>query len=345
MRSLIATAAIVLLGLPAARAVQEPPKKPPAPAEPSAPGVNPANPEPPAGAPAGQEAKQRSKALEDLLRQLQTHPESRRVAAPAAHAGAEEPQAATSPANEKSIVRLTRMSDLVQLVHLGLQRDLAFWDKSVELAPGDEVRQGAKAVTILDYADGANCRFDGPATYRLTSDGAASPRLLEIERIARFAQFTLGQGDVDTVLTLPGGNELAGRHALVTVRDFDQRAIELRNAGPEPVVLRSPYLGATLLTLNVGQKVTLPVLPEPSAFVPRLTHDASTGDAARGTLLVEAQPEIALRTVGDSVELRGDGPIPAIARANGARVVLRPGEQLTLARVPLGDPRRKESEH
>lgn len=321
MRSLIPTAALVLLGLSAARGVQEPP----------------------AGAPGGQEAKQRSKALEDLLRQLEAHPESRHVTPPGRTA-AEEPQAA-APGSERSIVRLTRMSDLVQLVHLGSQRDLAFWDKSVELAPGDEVRQGAKAVTLLDYADGANFRFDGAASYRLTSDGTASPRLLEVSRIARFAQFTLGQGDVDTVLTLPGGNELAGRHALVTAVDFDQRALEIRNTGPEPVVLRSPYLGATLLTLNAGQKVTLPVLPEPSAFVPRLSHDASTGDAARGTLLVEAQPEIALRTVGDSVELRGDGPITAIARANGARVVLRPGEQITLARVPLGDPRRKESEH
>jgi hypothetical protein len=237
------------------------------------------------------------------------------------------------------------MSDLVQIVHLGAQRDLAYWDKTVDLVPGDEVRQGGKAVTILDYADGATFRFDGVASYRLTSDGLANPRLLEVDRIGRFAQFQLGSGELDTVLTLPGGNELAGRDARITVNDFDQRAIELRNSGPGPVVLRSPYLGATLLTLSPGQKVTLPVLSEPSAFVPRLTHDASTGDAARGTLLVEAQPEVALRLVGDAIELRGDGPITAIARACGARVVLRPGEQLTLARVPLGDARRKESEH
>jgi hypothetical protein len=345
MRSLIAAAALVLLAASAARARQVPPAKPPEPSAPTPPGVKPAQTEPPAGAPAGQEAAKRSKALEDLLRQLEKRPDSRKVTPPGGPPATAAGEAAAPAPDERRIVKLTRMSDLVQVVHLGAQRDLAYWDKKVDLAPGDEVRQGAKAVTILDYADGATFRFDGVASYRLTSDGLANPRLLEVVRLARFALFTLGQGDVDTVLTLPGGNELAGRHALISAHDFDQRAIELRNSGPEPVVLRSPYLGATLLTLASGQKVTLPVLPEPSAFVPRLTHDATTGDAARGTLLVEAQPEVGLRLVGESIALSGDGPITAIARACGARVVLRPGDQITLARVPLGDPRRKESEH
>jgi hypothetical protein len=331
MRSLMTTAALVLLGVPAARATQETPTNPPAPAP----------------APAGQDATKRSKALEELLRQLQSQPDARHVAKPGAKADAKRPAggADATPSAERRIVRMTRMSDLVQVVHQGAQRDLAYWDKSVELVPGDEVRQGAKAVTIFEYADGANFRFDGPAQILLTSDGLANPRLLEVSQLARFALFTLGKGEIDTVVTLPGGNELAGRDALVSVHDFDQRAVELRNTGPEPVVLRSPYLGATLLTLAPGQRVTLPVLPEPSAYVPHLTHDATTGDAARGTLIVEAQPEVGLRQVGDSVEVRGDGPVTAIARACGARLVLRPGEQLTLARVPLGDARRKESEH
>jgi hypothetical protein len=57
---------------------------------------------------------------------------------------------------------------------------------------------------------------------------------------------------------------------------------------------------------------------------------------------VTAQPEIGLRVDGDAIEVHGDGPVTAIARACGARVVLRPGEQMRLARAPIGAPRKKE---
>jgi hypothetical protein len=336
MRARMTTAAaIVLLGVATASAVQETPAHPPAPEPDTKP------------APAGQDAAKRSKALEDLLRRLATQPDSRRVALPGARtaAGGGGETAAAQPQSEQRTVRVTRHSDLVQVVHLGIQRDLAYWDKVVEMVPGDEVRQGGKAVTVFDYPDGANYRFEGPATIRVTSDGLANPRLLEVDSLARFALFTFGKSEIDTVITLPGGNELAGRDARVSVNDLDLRAVEIRNTGPDPVVLRSPYLGATLLTVAAGQRVVLPVIPEPSAFIPHLSHDATAGDAERGRLVVEAQPEIGLRVAGDSVELRGDGPVTAIARACGARLVLRPGETLTLTRVPLGDARRKESEH
>jgi len=234
------------------------------------------------------------------------------------------------------------MSDVVQVVHAGVQRDLSFWDKHCDMAPGDEVRQGPKAMTIVDYADGASFKIEGPAILRFASDGVANPRQVEFDRLSRSAYLVLGRGEVDTVVALPGGNELAGRDARLSLHDYDLRALEIRNSGPEPVVLRSPYLGATLLTLEPGHRVLLPVLAEPSAFVPHLTHDATTGDDARGRLVVTAQPEIGLRVDGDAIEVRGDGPVTAIARACGARVVLRPGEQMRLARAPLGDPRRKE---
>jgi hypothetical protein len=324
MRSVVTAAACLLLGVAETRAKGQ---EAPAPA-PSAP--------PEEAAP--QQEEPRSKELEELLRKLASEHAGRAPASEAPASGAH--AVARTPTDR--VIHVTRMADVVQVVHAGAQRELAYWDKHAEMGPGDELRQGPKAVTLVDYSDGASFKFEGPAILRFTSDGLANPRLLEIERLSRSAFLFLGRGDVDTVLTLPGGNELAGRNARVTLHDFDLRALEIRNSGPDPVVLRSPYLGATLLTLEKGHRVLLPVLAEPSAFVPHLTHDASTGDEARGRLVVTAQPEIGLRVDGDAIEVHGDGPVTAIARACGARVVLRPGEQMRLARAPIGAPRKKE---
>jgi hypothetical protein len=319
MRSVVTAAACVLLGAAGARAFQDAP----APAE------------------SGKQEAPRSKELEELLKRLASERSGRARPAEGPAKGARA-AAAAERAPQDRVIRATRMSDVVQVVHAGLQRDLSYWDKHAEMAPGDELRQGPKAVTLVDYSDGASFKIEGPALLRFTSDGLANPRQVEFERLSRSAYLFLGRGDVDTVLTLPGGNELAGRNARVTLHDFDLRALEIRNSGPDPVVLRSPYLGVTLLTLEPGHRVMLPVLAEPAAFVPNLTHDAATGDDARGRLVVVAQPEIGLRVDGDAIEVLGAGPVTAVARACGARVVLRPGEVLRLARAPLGEPRRKE---
>jgi hypothetical protein len=326
MRSVVTAAACLLLGVAETRAMGQ-----------EAPAPAPASSAPPKEA-APQQEEPRSKELEELLRKLASEHAGRAPASEAPASGAH----AVARAPTDRVIHVTRMADVVQVVHAGAQRELAYWDKHAEMGPGDELRQGPKAVTLVDYSDGASFKFEGPAILRFTSDGLANPRLLEIERLSRSAFLFLGRGDVDTVLTLPGGNELAGRNARVTLHDFDLRALEIRNSGPDPVVLRSPYLGATLLTLEKGHRVLLPVLAEPSAFVPHLTHDASTGDEARGRLVVTAQPEIGLRVDGDAIEVHGDGPVTAIARACGARVVLRPGEQMRLARAPIGAPRKKE---
>ena len=335
MRSVVTATACVLLGAARARAFQDAPA-PAAPGKPAAPPQE--APRSPAASP--QEAP-RSKDLEELLKRLASE-RSGRVPSTDRPATGARAAAAAERAPADRVIRATRMSDVVQVVHAGLQRDLSYWDKHAEMAPGDELRQGPKAVTLVDYSDGASFKIEGPALLRFTSDGLANPRQVEFERLSRSAYLFLGRGDVDTVLALPGGNELAGRNARITLHDFDLRALEIRNSGPDPVVLRSPYLGATLLTLEPGHRVMLPVLAEPAAFVPNLTHDAATGDDARGRFVVVAQSEIGLRVDGDAIEVHGDGPVSAIARACGARVVLRPGEMLRLARAPLGDPRRKE---
>src|SRR5262249_18114888 len=161
----------------------------------------------------------RSKELEDLLKRLASDRGRARPGEPA-EPGAH-PAAAAAHAPQDKVIRATRMSDVVQVVHAGVQRDLSYWDKHCDMAPGDEIRQGPKARTVVDYADGASFKIEGPALLRFTSDGLANPRQVEFERLSRSAYLSLGRGDVDTVLALPGGNELAGRDARLPLHDFD----------------------------------------------------------------------------------------------------------------------------
>ncbi len=281
-----------------------------------------------------------SQALEELLRRL-----AQERGEPTDDGSLEAPAGEPGPAGRKVLEppRLTRSSDSVQVATAkGERRDLAYWDSRLDLEPGDEVRQGPRATTLLDFADGTHVRVDGRALWRMTTAVGASPRRIVFEELRRMAEFRLGRADLDTVLTLPGGNELACRQARVTVLDFDVRALEIRNGGPEPVVVRSPYLGARVIPLAAGQRVVLPVLPEPAAAVDHLTHEASVFDDARGRLKVEAPDEVVLAAAGDSIEMTGRGSIPGIVRACGARMVVRPGETMTLTRAPLGFPRPTE---
>jgi len=286
----------------------------------------------------------RSKALEDLLRRLAEErgapsvvpPSPREAPVPAA-------EGSPLPPAERAILR--RASDSVQVVLAnGLRRDLQYWDASLELGAGDEVRQGSHSCAVLEFPEGARIRVDGVAKWRMKSDVRTSPRLLEFVELGRVAVLHLGEGGIDTVVVLPGGTELAGRGARVVVRDRDQRALEIRNSGPEPVVTRNPYVGAGVITLPAGQRVFLPVRPEPAAQVAHLTHDAVLFDANRGRLVVQAPDEIALTAAADAIELAGRGPVTGVARACGARLVLAPGATIRLTRAPLGWPRPREWE-
>jgi hypothetical protein len=294
-----------------------------------------APPAPPQAAPgSGQEQPPpRSTALEDLLRRLA---EERAAAGAPAAAPSEEPaRAPVVPNSERPVLR--RGSDSVQIAFAnGKRRQLTWWDARVELSSGDEVRQDGKATVLVDFADGAHFRVEGTAVWRLAGDPATSPRRVEFEELRRSGEFQFGDADLDTVLSLPGGNEIAGRRTHLVVHDFDLRAHEIRNGGPESVVIRSPYLGARLLTLAPGQHVWLPALPEPSAFVSHLTHEAAIFDAMRGRLVVQAPDEIDLTARESSVLLAAKGPIAGVARACGSRFVVQPGTSLTLTRVPLG---------
>jgi hypothetical protein len=240
---------------------------------------------------------------------------------------------------------LTRASDPIQiLLASGERRELHYWDSRLELGAGDEVRQGGRACAILEFAEGAHFRVEGLAIWRLQSEASASPRRLEFSELTKSADFHLGRSSVDTVLTLPGGNELAGRNARITVRSIDLRAFEVRNTGPEPVVARCPYLGGRIVTLAPGQRVLLPSLAEPSAYLAHLSHDASLFDDAHGRLVVQAPEQVELAASGGSIEVKGRGAITGIARACGARMVVTPGSTLRLTRAPLGTPRQREWE-
>ena len=283
-----------------------------------------------------------SKALDDLLRRLAEERGAPSLVPPSPNEPAP-PEGALpiDPALRRA--RLTRVSDAVEVLTADRRRrDLEFWDKHFELEVGDEVRQSSRSCTLLDFGDGANFRFDGIAVWRMDSDALATPRLFAITTLGRRAELHLGRGGMDTAVTLPGGNELAGQDARVVVRNHDLRALEVSNSGPAPVVVRSPYLGAEVIALEPGQRIFLPVLSEPSARLPHLTHDLSLFDATRGTLRVEAQEEVRLAVAGDAIEAAAVGPVFGIARACGARVVLQPGESIKLTRAPLGFPRRRE---
>ncbi len=314
---------------------------PVAPAPPAAPGSS-SQGVPPA-APQEQDQRSPTQALDDLLHRLSAERPATTPVGPETPfpLPTESPSETIDPATR--LARLTRTSDAVQVVLAdGRRRDLEFWDKELELAVGDEVRQGAKSCAIVDYADGAHYRFDGQAIWRMQSDALAVPRQLEIVELARTAELYFGGAGIDTVLTLPGGNQLAGRASRITLRDHDQRALEIRDTGPEPVVVRSPYLGERTILLQPGQGVFLPVLAEPAAFVRHLVRETSLFDEQHGRLRVQAPEQIALGGAGEAVELTANGTIPGIARACGARVVLAPGETIRLTRVALGYPRNQE---
>jgi hypothetical protein len=332
----LATTAAVLLGA-TAPALQEKPN-PAAPTNPPQ-----ATPPAPPNPPAPQERPPPSKALEELLRRLS---EARGQPSTPPPAPGETPKAPQEHVDPSLLVALlTRTSDTVQVaLASGKLRELAYWDRRLDLGADDEVRQTAKACTLLDYPDGAHFTVVGAATWRMTSDAHVSPRRFAVTALTRTVEFDFGRSDVDAVVALPGAVELAGRHSLVTVRDRDGRALEIRNSGPEPVVLRSPHLGEKLLELPAGKLVFLPVLAEPAAFVPHLTHDASVFDDARGRLVVQAGDEVRLTAAGDAVALEDVGVVKSVARACGARVVLEPGQSLKLTRAPLGTPRDKERE-
>ena len=317
-----------------------PPQPPPAPQDPAAPATPTA---PQETTPATPPPTQRSQELEDLIRRLSQERGAPSLVPPnPLEPALEDREGETSaPFAEKAL--LTRASDPVQVVLATReQRDLAFWDSRIEISKGDEVRQGPKGCTVLDFPDGASYRFDGMAVYRLTSDAKSSPRLVHVEALGRFAEFQLGRAEIDTVLRLPGGSEVAGRITRLTVFDFDLRALEIRNSGPESAVVRNPYLGSRIVTLAAGQRVFLPVMAEPSAFVAQLSHDVSAFDESRGRLFVQAPDQVGLEVAADGVALSGRGPQVGIARACGARMVVRPGETLKLTRAPLGFPRRRE---
>jgi hypothetical protein len=317
----------------------------PAPQEPAPPQEKPpvAAPQEKPAEPPAQEKPARSQALEELLRRLARErglppivPPSPLQPVPPEGEG----EAAAAPATR---ARLLRAADSVQVVKAGgARRDLQFWDARLDLDAGDEVRQGPRGETVLEFEDGAHYRIDGRAVWRLESSPSASPRRIDFLELRRFASCSLGHGEIDTVLTLPGGNQLAGRGARVTILDRDLRALEIRNTGPEPVVVRSPYLGDRTIALGAGQRIFLPVMPEPAAFLRHLTHDASLFDERRGRLVVQAQDEVALSAAGDSIDLAGRGPAAGLARACGARFVLQPGQALRLTRAPLGVPRQTE---
>ena len=290
---------------------------------------------------------ERSKALEELLRRLSDTTEHPSLVPP----NPAEPPVAPGerpidPARLKAL--LTRASDSVEIALANHQRrELEYWDNRLEIGVGDEVRQGPKSCTTLDWGDGAHFRFDGLAVWHMASDGLADPRRFAIDQLARKAELQLGAGERDVVIDLPGGNQIAGRRSRLTLHglDIDDRsAIELRNGGPEPVVVRSPYLGGRTITIGAGQRVFLPVLPEPAAFVAHLTHDATLHDELHGRLHVQAPEQIRLAIADETIDAENAGRIPGIARACGARVVLRPGESIRLARVPLGTPRQREQD-
>lgn len=284
-----------------------------------------------------------SEALEELLRKLSAERDQPAVVAPSAAAP---PAADGAPFDlTRLLARLTRASDSVEVVRPdGLRRDLQFWDKVYGLEAGDEVRQDGRGCALLEYEDGANFRFDGEAIWRMTSDALVEPRELEIVRLARYADLWLGRGGVDTVLWLPGGNELAANGTRVVLQDHDRRALEVRVTGPNPVVVRSPYLGGRAVRVRPGQRIFLPVLAEPVAFVPHLAREAVLFDERRGQLRVQAPEAVGLAPIDQQMVLTGDGPIPGIARACGARLVLQPGQTMRLTRAPLGAPRRQEQD-
>lgn len=280
-----------------------------------------------------------SDALEDLLRRLRAE-----SGIPATDATGAEPAAGDEPLDPARLSAvLTRVSSSVQVVRAdGLRRDLHWWDKFYALEAGEQVRQDGRGATLLDYEDGAHLRVDGEAVWWMGSDALARPREIVIERLGAFADLWLGRGGVDTVVALPGGNELAGNGSRVVVQDHDRRALEVRVTGPTPVVVRSPYLGGRLVTVAPGQRVLLPVLEEPAAFVAHLVREETLFDEMRGRLRVQAPEPVALAPGAADVALSGAGAIPGIARACGARVVVQPGRTIRLTRAPLGFPRRQE---
>jgi len=295
----------------------------------------------------GQEAPapSSSKALDELLERLLSENGGQPpVVAPSDVAVTPDAALAGAPAPESRLARVTRISDTVQVVRAdGSHRDLQYWDKFLEVGPGDEVRQhGGRSLTLLDYADGAHFRFDGEAIWRLTSDALAKPRTFEIERLVRYGELWFGRNGVDTVVKLPGGNELAGNGTRVQLRDFDGRALEVTVTGPTPVVVRSPYLAGRIVTVTAGQRIVLPVLTEPSAIVSHLTREATLFEVPRGQLRVQAPDQLTLTALEREIELLGSGPVAGIARACGARVVIQPGRVMRLTRAALGAPRRQE---
>jgi len=286
-----------------------------------------------------------SKALDELLeRLLKEQGGQPPVVAPSDVTLPPEAALAGAPPAESRLARVTRISDTVQVVRAdGSHRDLQYWDKFLDVGPGDEVRQhGGRSLTLLDFADGAHFRFDGEAIWRMTSDALAKPRTFEIVRLARHGELWFGRNGLDTVVTLPGGNELAGNGTRVRLRDFDGRALEVTVTGPTPAVVRSPYLAGRIVTVAAGQRILLPVLTEPSAVVSHLTREASVFDVPRGVLHVQAPDQLTLTAGERDIELVGSGPVPGIARACGARVVVQPGHALRLTRAALGAPRRQE---
>lgn len=302
-----------------------------------------APPQVPAPADGGQVAPPNSsKALEELLEKLQAARGGEALVAPTTA----QPGGDVAPAAAPVLTaRLRRAADSVQVVRSdGSRRDLAFWDQTFELAVGDEVRQDSgRACALLEYPEGMRARFDGRSIWRMKSDALARPRQFAIDQLAHYGEFTLAEG-VDTVIELPGGNEVAGNGTRLTLHDHDRRAIEVRVSGPLPVVVRTPYVGSRVITVAPGQRIFLPMLAEPAAFVPHLSDERRLFDDSRGCLRVQVSDATTM-TVGDQeIELSGRGSVPGIARACGARVVVRPGDTLRLTRAPIGFPRRQEQD-
>ncbi len=213
-----------------------------------------------------------------------------------------------------------RAHDLVEVLRGENRHTLQYWCPTWKTEISDRLRMGPSARGVLEFPNGATFVCEGPAELLIESSPADELNVLSVLRIQRFIRLETRASP--TVVHLPLGNSLEAKDGNVTLVNVDLKTLEIKNSGPEPVVVTGPYVRDRRCELHGGQMLVLPLPPivglGPSGPVERSEIDLG----AAGKMSVEKTAEVVLETLPDGIVLTA-GEVKSVSKVMGARIILR----------------------
>lgn len=230
------------------------------------------------------------------------------------------------PQEEAEAITVTRFSDEVVIysAQLAAEKRLYYWEKRYNITKGDELRQGAGAVSEMRFADGTLIRSFHTTIIRPSGFEGGVRTIVFRALFSAIVEL----GSDRTRIRLPGGVFFEGSNSHLTIEQRDEVAWVLKNSGPEVVKLDGLPRAAGVAELQPGYRIVVPNLP-PLDRGPagKIQEDVLSG------LRVQAGDGIRLEHSAVGLVLSGTGPGDGIADIGGSRILVVAGYQLHLARV------------